>query len=164
MKIAIGCDHIVTDVKNRLRDDLIEQGHDVIDVGTYDFERTHYPIYGQKVGHLVAKGIVDYGIVLCGTGVGISNSAQKVKGARVALVSDVLTAKIAREQYDANILSFGGRVIGYGSITDIVDTFFNTEYKGNNKELIEKINNLGSDEDISFDPFLEKWNKGCYVD
>lgn len=164
MRIAIGCDHIVTDLKNEVRDILIERGHDVIDVGTYDFVRTHYPIYGQRVGDLVASNKVDMGISICGTGVGISNSTQKVKGTRVALVSDVITAVKAKEEYNANVIAFGGRVIGLGSAMDIVDNFMDAEYKGNNDSLIDEIDQLGNSEVSSFTTHLKKWDEGHYSD
>lgn len=164
MRVAIGCDHIVTDVKDRLRNSLIEKGFEVFDVGTYDQVRTHYPIYGTRVGETVANGVVDFGICLCGTGVGISNSAQKVKGTRVALVRDVKTAELSRKLYDANIISFGGRVIGYGTIEELVEVFLSTKYEGNNNEMIDKINQLGNEEKVSFDSFLEKWDRGFYHD
>lgn len=164
MKIAIGCDHIVTDTKNEIRDYLIQQGHEVIDVGTYDHIRTHYPIYGQRIGELVASEIVDIGVAICGTGVGISNSVQKIKGTRVALVSDILTAKKAKEDYNANVISFGGRVVGMGTAIEIVDSFISAEYSEKNLEKIDYINSLGNGTRVSFLDFLRRWEKGEYVD
>ena len=93
MIIALGNDHIVTDVKMQISDFLKAQGHKVIDVGTYDNTRTHYPIYGLKVADLVRDGKADLGVVLCGTGVGISTACDKNVGVRAALVGDVVTAK-----------------------------------------------------------------------
>jgi galactose-6-phosphate isomerase len=164
MRIAIGCDHIVTGMKNDVRDYLIGLGHDVIDVGTYDNTRTHYPIYGQKIGELVASGMVDIGVAICGTGVGISNSAQKVKGTRVALVSDILTARKAKEDFNANIISFGGRVVGMGTATEIIDSFLDAAYKGFNEEMIKHIDTLGNDSRVSFSDFLKRWDEGEYTD
>lgn len=171
MRLAIGCDHIVTDVKDRLRDLLISQGHDVIDVGTYDNKRTHYPIYGKRVGELVATGVVDKGIVLCGTGVGITNGAQKVYGTRVALVRDVATTKEARENFDANIIGFGGRIVGFGMIEDIINTFLNTDFISSEENIhnVKEINKLiDKDKYIyyenTFNSFLNKWDKGEYTD
>ena len=171
MKLAIGNDHIVTDMKFKLKKFLEDNGHEVIDVGTYDNVRTHYPIYGKKVAEKVVNGEVDLGIVMCGTGVGITNSAQKIQGARVALVADVVAAKEAKEKYNANIIGVGGRVVGQGSIEDIVTTFLSAEYKPTpeREEFIKKVNELSSSEhskndEYYFDEFLEKWDKGEYHD
>lgn len=171
MKLALGNDHIVTDMKYKLKEFLEDKGYEVVDVGTYDNVRTHYPIYGKKVAEKVVSGEADLGIVMCGTGVGITNSAQKIKGARVALVADVSAAKAAKEEYNANIIGFGGRVIGQGSIEDIVTTFLETEYQPTQERenFINKVNQLvSSEESINdehyFEEFLEKWNKGEYHD
>ncbi|WP_249961636.1 galactose-6-phosphate isomerase subunit LacB [Histophilus somni] len=171
MKLALGNDHIVTDMKFKLKKFLEEQGHEVIDVGTYDYVRTHYPIYGKKVAEKVVNGEADLGIVMCGTGVGITNSAQKIKGTRVALVTDVSAAKEAKEKYNANIIGVGGRVVGQGAIEDIVATFLETEYKPTNEseDFINKVNQLYSSEESTndehyFDEFLKKWDNGEYHD
>ena len=171
MKIAIGCDHIVTDIKDKLKEMLISKGYEVLDCGTYDFNRTHYPIYGKKVAEAVVNHEADLGLVLCGTGVGICNAAQKVKGARVALVGDVATAAYARQQLNCNVLGVGGRVSGIGMIEDIIDAFLAAKYEPNkeNEIIISKIDELidtknGMNDDHFFDEFLEKWDRGEYHD
>ncbi|TCI77776.1 galactose-6-phosphate isomerase subunit LacB [Exiguobacterium sp. SH0S1] len=171
MKIAIGCDHIVTDIKDTMVDYLKGLGHEVVDCGTYDSERTHYPIYGRRVAEKVVTGEVERGIVICGTGVGITTSANKVKGVRAPLVRDVTTAKMAREQLDANVLGIGGRITGLGLMENIVDVFLETPYieTKESKRTIEAIDALASESrglegDEIFDEFLEKWEAGCYVD
>ena len=134
MKIALGCDHIVTDTKMKISEHLKDLGHEVIDVGTYDFHRTHYPIFGRLIAENVVSGKADLGIALCGTGVGISASADKVPGTRVALVGDVLTARYAKKELNANIIAFGSRVIGIETAKMLVDEFMNTEFEGGRHE------------------------------
>lgn len=171
MRIAIGCDHIVTDVKNEIKQYLEKKGYEVMDCGTYDHERTHYPIYGKRVAEQVVTKQCDVGVVMCGTGVGICNAVQKVKGARCALVGDVAAAKYAKEVLNCNIIGVGGRVSGVGMIEDILDVYFNTEYAATPKheELIKKIDGLIERTDYIgdehfFDEFIEKWNHGEYHD
>lgn len=171
MKIAVGCDHIVTDIKDRVVKYLSSKGYEVFDKGTYDFERTHYPIYGKKVGEAISNKEADLGVCICGTGVGITNSVNKVKGVRAVLVKDISTAVDARKKYDANVIGFGGKIAGELLIYDILDTFINTKYEKTeeNEKIIEELNNLlenneGQEREDFFDEFINKWNEGGYVD
>ncbi|MFU0790083.1 galactose-6-phosphate isomerase subunit LacB [Virgibacillus proomii] len=171
MRISIGCDHIVTEIKNHVADYLTKKGHEVIDNGTYDKERTHYPIFGRKTAEKVVLGEADLGIVICGTGVGISISANKVKGIRAALVKDIETARYAKQNLNANVLAMGGRILGIGVIEDAIDVFLETNYETTpeNKALISKIDSIPMSEEAidanhMFDEFIEKWDKGLYQD
>lgn len=171
MIISVGCDHIVTDIKNEVIKYLESKNHMVIDCGTYDNERTHYPIYGKRVAEKVVNGEANFGIAICGTGVGITNSVNKVKGARVALVRDVETAKKSKEIYNINVLGFGGRITGIGLMQNIIDVFLETQYipSDENNEIIKELDSMiekriENKEEEFFDEFLEKWDKGEYKD
>ena len=171
MIISVGCDHIVTEVKDSVVEYLKLKGHEVIDNGTYDKERNHYPIYGKKTAEKVVNGEADLGIVICGTGVGITNSAAKIKGARVALVRDIETARYSKENLDINILGFGGRITGIGLMENIIDVFFETKFNPTeeNKGTVEKLNNMiekdyANGDEHYFDEFNEKWDRGEYHD
>ena len=112
MKIGIGNDHAAVDMKNEISEYLKEKGYEVVNYGTDSNESCDYPVYGEKVGEAVAHGDVDLGILICGTGVGISLAANKVEGIRAVVCSEPYTAKLSRQHNNTNILAFGARVIG----------------------------------------------------
>lgn len=168
MKIAIGCDHIVTPIKDEVVKFLTKKGHTVIDCGTYDLVRTHYAMYGFEVARQVVTKNAELGICICGTGVGISNSACKTKGARVCLTRDVACAVAARKYYDANIIAMGGRISGQGLIEEIVNAFINTKYDGvSNKDLIKQIDTVIKHDNYDihqFDKEIRDWENGVYTE
>ena len=130
MKIGIGNDHSALEMKAEIIDFLRERGCEVVDYGTNSTESCDYPVYGEKVARAVAAGEVDQGILICGTGLGISLAANKVKGIRAAVCSEPYTAMMARLHNDCNILAFGARVIGPEMAKMIVRTWLDTEFEG----------------------------------
>ena len=130
MKLAIGNDHVAVDMKREILAHLESKGVEVVDVGTDNTERFNYPISGYKVARLVADGEVDGGVLICGTGVGISLAANKVKGIRACVCSDPYTAKLSKQHNNANIIAFGARVIGIETAKMIVDEWLDAEFQG----------------------------------
>ena len=130
MKIAIGNDHSAVEMKNEIKAFLESKGYEVIDEGTNTTESCDYPIYGEKVGRAVVDGEADLGIAICGTGLGISLAANKVKGVRACVCSEPYTARMSRQHNNCNVLCFGARVIGIELAKMIVDTWLNTEFEG----------------------------------
>lgn len=128
--IALGCDQAGYGLKQEIMKYLEEQGFAYKDYGTYSEESCDYPVYAKKVAHAVADGACDKGILICGTGIGISIAANKVRGIRAALCHDCFSAQATREHNDANIVAMGARVIGPGLAIKIVDTFLHTEFSG----------------------------------
>ena len=130
MKIAIGNDHVALEMKEHIKAYLQEKGHEIIDCGTNSSERTNYPIYGKRVAELVKSKECDYGVLICGTGVGISLAANKVDGIRAVVCSEPYSARLSRQHNNANIVAFGARVVGQATAEMIVDEFFSAEYEG----------------------------------
>jgi ribose 5-phosphate isomerase B len=126
--IALGCDHGGFDLMQEVKKHLEERGLEYKDYGTYSKESCDYPVYGKAVANAIVSGECDKGILICGTGIGISIAANKVKGIRAAVVSDTFSAQATREHNDANIIAFGGRVVGVGLALKIVDTFLDTPF------------------------------------
>ena len=135
MRIAIGCDHGGFILKAAVVDKLKELGHEVVDFGTNSDASVDYPIYGEAVANAVASKECDLGVLLCGTGIGISIAANKVKGIRCALCGDVFSAKATREHNDANILAMGARVTGSGLALDIVKSFLETPFSNDERHI-----------------------------
>ena len=130
MKLAIGNDHVAVDMKNEIKAYLENKGIEIINVGTDTTERFDYPVSGYKVAKMVADGKVDAGVLICGTGVGISLAANKVHGIRACVCSDPYTAKLSKQHNNTNIIAFGARVIGIETAKMIVDEWLNAEYEG----------------------------------
>ena len=130
MKIAIGCDHGGFELKNEIIKFLESENHEVKDFGTYSTDSCDYPDVALPVAEAVAAKEFEFGILICGTGIGIGISANKVPGIRAALCSDTFSAHATRQHNNANILTMGQRVVGPGLAIDIVKTFLTAEYEG----------------------------------
>ena len=140
MKVAMACDHGGFELKNTLKQELIAMGHEVVDFGCDSTASVDYPDYGYKAAKAVATGECEKGVVICGTGIGISISCNKVNGIRCALCHDVFSAKATRAHNDANMLAMGQRVIGPGHAVEVLHAFFEGEYEGGRHDLrIQKL-------------------------
>ena len=141
MKIAIGCDHGAFDLKNAGAEHLHSRGFEVCDFGTYSNASCDYPDYAAAAARAVASGECEKGIVLCTTGIGISIAANKVKGIRCALLSDLMSAKMTRLHNDTNMMALGAAVVGKGLALEIVDTWLDTPFSGEEKH-VRRINKI----------------------
>ena len=128
MKIALGADHGGFELKETVKQHLIEKGYEVIDCGTYSSDSVDYPVFGRKAAICVKDGEADFGVLVCGTGIGISYAANKVPGIRCARLTDVYSAKLTRAHNDSNMMSLGARVTGPGLALEIVDAFLNEPF------------------------------------
>ena len=133
MKISIGCDHGALDLKNTVVKHLEAQGHQIVDFGTHTPDSCDYPDFAAQAAKAVAEGVCQRGIVLCTTGIGVSIAANKVKGIRCALLSDVMSARMTREHNDTNMMAIGAGVVGQMLALQIVDTWIGTDFSGSER-------------------------------
>jgi ribose 5-phosphate isomerase B len=150
MRIAIGADHAGFELKEKIKQHLVGKGVAVHDHGTNSPESVDYPDYARVVGEEVAKGQADYGILVCGTGIGMSMAANKVPGIRAARVATELDAQLSREHNDANILTIGGRVLDENTAVKIVERWLNTPFSGGrHARRVEKMMAIERQEEVA---------------
>lgn len=150
MKIAMGSDHAGFPLKEEIKAYLTEQGYEIVDVGCYTPERYDYAISAQKACNKVIDGECEKAILCCGTGIGISMAANKVKGIRAACCSDYFSAKYTRAHNDANVLCMGARVVGAGLAIELTDVFLATEFEGGRHQTrIDQIMAIENGEDLT---------------
>ena len=130
MKVAFACDHAGFALKEAVIAHLKEMGHEVVDFGCYTPERVDYPAQGEKAARAVASGECTLGVLICGTGIGISLAANRVHGIRAAVCSESYSAELTRRHNDANMIAFGARVVGEGTACAILDAFFGAKFEG----------------------------------
>lgn len=130
MKVAFACDHAGFALKEAVIAHLKEMGHEVVDFGCYTPERVDYPAQGEKAARAVASGECALGVLICGTGIGISLAANRVHGIRAAVCSESYSAELTRRHNDANMIAFGARVVGEGTACAILDAFFGAKFEG----------------------------------
>lgn len=150
MKLAIGNDHVAVEMKRELMAHLEARGIEVVDAGTGPVERFDYPISGYKVAKMVAGGEVDGGILICGTGVGISLAANKVKGVRACVCSDPYTARLSKQHNNTNIIAFGARVIGIEMARMIVDEWVDAQFEGGrHQKRVDMLTEIETTQDLT---------------
>jgi ribose 5-phosphate isomerase B len=147
MKIAIGSDHAGFELKEKVKQHLVKKGHEVDDKGTDSTESVDYPDFAQKVAHEVASKNAEYGVLVCGSGIGMAITANKVRGIRAANVSTEVEAQLSREHNDANIVTIGARILKETPAIDIVERFLNTAFAhGRHDQRIAKIAKIEKEE------------------
>lgn len=143
MRIVMAADHGGLELKNYIKNYLIGKGYDILDIGTNSEESVDYPDYGKNAGLKIMAKEADLGIIMCGSGIGISIAANKVKGIRAALCHDIYTARMCKQHNNANILAMGGRIIGKGLAIEMVETYLNTKFEGGrHQRRIDKIHEI----------------------
>ncbi len=135
MKIVLGCDHAGVEIKDAVIAHIRSKGHEVIEAGTYTTDSCHYPVYASAACKKILSGECELGVLICGTGIGMSIAANKYKGIRAACCSDVFSARLTREHNNANVLCFGQRVVGIGLALDLVDAFLDATYANSGNHL-----------------------------
>jgi ribose 5-phosphate isomerase B len=140
-RIAVGSDHAGFGLKSTLVEELRGAGHDVVDLGAHDRSSVDYPDFGTAVANAVVAGDAEFGVCVCGSGIGISIAANRVHGARAALAHDVTSARLSREHNDANIVCFGERLIGVEVAKEALHVFLATEFEGGRHQA--RVNKLG---------------------
>ncbi|WP_125571684.1 ribose 5-phosphate isomerase B [Lacticaseibacillus songhuajiangensis] len=162
--IAIGSDHVGVRLRGEIKTYLLDQGYQVEDLGPETETRTDYPIYAKKVAHAVTEGRADLGILICGTGIGISIAANKVNGIRAVACSEPYSAKLSRQHNNTNILAFGARVVGLDLAKMIVDEWLNASYLGGrHARRVDEIGALEQSDDNLFE-HIRTANDVRYVD
>ena len=142
MRIAIASDHAALTLKSALVEYLLSAGHDVSDLGPHDESSVDYPDYGYKLAAAIADGTAERGVALCGSGIGISIAVNRNPAARAALVSEPLSARLAREHNDANVIAMGARLIGIEMAKACLDAFLTTEFSGDrHQRRVDKLSN-----------------------
>ena len=136
MKIVLGCDHAGVEIKDAVKAHIEKKGYEVVEVGTFTTDSCHYPIYAHAACQKILDGECELGVLICGTGIGMSIAANKHDGIRAACCSDTFSARLTREHNDANVLCFGQRVVGIGLALDLVDAFLDAEYMNNGNHVI----------------------------
>jgi ribose 5-phosphate isomerase B len=147
MKIVLACDHGGFQLKEAVKEHLVKSGYDIKDIGVYNTDSVDYPDFGKKAAEMVVNKEVEKGIIICGTGIGISIAANKVKGIRCALCTNEFMAKMSRMHNNANMLALGERVIGKGVAIDIVDIWLSTDFEGGRHE--NRVNKMMEIENIN---------------
>ena len=146
-KITVGCDHAAVELKKKVIAHLNERGVEVIDVGTHTADSCDYPDFARLVCKNVQDGVTELGILICGTGIGMSMAANKHRGIRAACCSDTFSARLTRQHNNANVLCFGERVVGMGLACDLVDNFIDTDFEGGkHQKRVEKIMAIEAEE------------------